>query len=61
MIEIKNVRGKNEIKPIRLNQIQCKIFAEMGYTPEQALNKLVAQTAKKRKWAWWFAKQANKA
>ena len=57
MIEIRKVRGKDEIKPIRLNQIQCKIFADMGYTPQQAINKLVAQVAKKRRWTWWFAKQ----
>jgi len=60
MIEIKKVRGKNELKPIRMSQSEYKYILSIGQDPTKFINKLVAQTAKKRKWTWWFAKQALK-
>ena len=60
MIEVKKVRGQNAIKPIRLNQGQYMALVNMGEDPTKFINKLVAQVAKKRRWTWWFAKQANK-
>jgi hypothetical protein len=60
MIDIKKVRGKEELKPIRMSQSEYKYLISKGEDPTKFINKLVEQTAKKRKWAWWFAKQALK-
>ena len=59
MIEIKKVRGKDELKTIRMSQSEYKYLISKGEDPTKWLNRLVAQTAKKRKWTWWFAKQAQ--
>ena len=60
MIEVRKVRGKNAIKPIRVSQTMYMFICSKGVTLEEFIRQYVAVIAKKRKWSWYFEKESEK-
>jgi hypothetical protein len=60
MIEVRKVRGKNAIKPIRISQTYALFIRSKGLSLEAFIREYVAVIAKKRKWSWYFEKESEK-
>jgi len=64
MIEVRKVRGKNAIKPVRISQTMymfiCRFICSRGVTLEEFIRQYVAVIAKERKWSWYFKKESEK-
>lgn len=60
MIEVRKVRGKNAIKPVRISQTYALFIRSKGVPLEAFIRQYVAMIAKERKWSWYFKKESEK-
>ena len=54
---VQKVRGKNELKPIKMTKVEYDLALKMGLTIEAFVKAYVDMVAKQRRWKWWFEKQ----
>jgi hypothetical protein len=54
---VQKVRGKNELKPIKMTKVEYDLALKMGLTIEAFVKAYVDMVAKERRWKWWFEKQ----
>jgi hypothetical protein len=54
---VQKVRGKNELKPIRVTKSEYDLAMRLGLSIEDFVKEYVKRVAKQRRWKWWFEKQ----
>jgi len=65
MLDIRKVRGENKVAPFRITATQMAFFEKIakkrGVTTQDAINNLIANVAKKKRWKWYFERKVNKS
>lgn len=57
---VRKRRGKNELMPLRVTEVEVRLCRKLGLTIEQYVHQHVLMAAKQRRWKWWFEKTRGK-
>ena len=57
---IRKRRGKNELMPIKIYSGEYNLAMRLGMSIEEYVKAAVLQTAKERRWKWYFENRGMK-
>ena len=58
-MEIRKVRGENRIHPVRMSRVQYELALKLGLKPEEYVKAYLEDTAKRRRWKWFFERKGD--
>ena len=57
---VRKRRGKNELMPIQMTQVEAELCRKLGLTLEQFVKEYVIMIAKQRRWKWYLERYGIK-
>lgn len=51
---VRKRRGKEEIMPIRMTEVEVRLCRKLGLTVEQYVKEYLLMIAKQRRWKWFL-------
>ena len=56
-MQVRKIRGKNAISPVRLTSVQVMLAKKAGLSIEEYVKAYLDMIAKQRRWKWWFERK----